>query len=208
MSCKISKNSGFTLVEILIAIFILGLVMATVLGTFTGIISSSREAEKRAELHQTGRALMDLISTDIRCIFGVPVEKKGPFFIGEEESVDEKSMSKMDFITANSLSFGLKRAPFLSEVGYRLKQDPEKETYSLWRRVQSPPESPYTEGGREVPICRIMKSFRLEFVTENDKNKDSAGSIPDAIIIEFSLSLDGEKGNFVTMVRPMIRVGG
>ena len=194
--------------EILIAIFILGLVLATVLGTFTGIISSSRLAEKRSELHQTARALMDLISTDIRCVFRQSLEEKGAFFIGDVEIVDGKSMAKMDFLTTNSLSFGLKRAPFLSEVGYRVKKDLKEETYSLWRRAQSPPEYPYTEGGREVPVCRILESFRLEFVKENDKKVNLANSIPKAIIIEFSLSLDGEKGNFVTMVRPMITVGG
>ena len=71
---QIRKNSGFTIMEILIAIFILGIVMATILGTFTGVISSSRHAEKKAELYQTGRAVMDLISADIRGIFKQPVE--------------------------------------------------------------------------------------------------------------------------------------
>ena len=84
--------------EILIAIFILGIVMATVLGTFTGIISNSREAEKRAELYQTGRALMDIISADIRGMFTLPAKGGGSFFIGN------------------------RRNPFLSEVGYRAKK--------------------------------------------------------------------------------------
>ncbi len=207
-SCKTSKNNGFTLLEILLAIFILGIVMATILGTFTGIISSSRGAEKRADLHQTGRALMDLISTDIRCIFRQPVERKGSFFMGELESVEGASMSKMDFVTTNSLSIGLKRDPFLSEVGYRVKRDLKENTYTLWRRAQSPPEYPYNEGGREVPLCRIMGSFKLEFIYDSDIKGDSSDLIPKAVIIDFSLNQDGEKENFRTMVRPMITLGG
>lgn len=207
-SCKTSTNSGFTLLEILIAIFILGIVMATILGTFTGIISSSIRAEKSSELHQTGRALMDLISTDIRCIFRQPVGGKGSFFMGEVESVEGKSMSRIDFVTTNSLSIGLKRAPFLSEVGYRVKRDLKEITYTLWRRAQSPPEYPYNEGGREVPLCRIMDSFKLEFIYNNDKKEDSSDLIPKAVVIDFSLSQDGEKENFRTMVRPMITLGG
>ena len=50
----VNRPSGFTLIEILIAILILGIVLSTILGGFTGIIASSREAEKRAELYQTG----------------------------------------------------------------------------------------------------------------------------------------------------------
>ena len=181
--------------------------MATVLGTFTGIISTSREAGKRAELYQTGRALMDIISTDIRGMLKY-AERGGSFFMGVMETVEGKSMSKMDFVTTNSLTIGTRRNPFLSEVGYRAKRNSKEDTYSLWRRSQSPPEQPLEEGGREVPLCRIIESFRLEFVYNNDRRKDLLNSIPEAIIIGFTLNLDGERANFDTMVRPMINVGG
>ena len=154
--------------EILIAIFILGIVMATVLGTFTGIISSSRQAEKKAELYQTGRAVIDLIAMDIRGIFKQPLKEGGSFFNGNSEMVEEKSMSRVEFITTHALPMGIKRNPFLSEVGYHVKKNMKKDTYSLWRRSQFPPEYPYGEGGREVPVCRIIDKFRLEFVYNND----------------------------------------
>jgi len=190
--------------EILIAISILGVIMATVLGTFTGVISSSRVAEKKAELYQTGRALMDLVSADIRCILGQVVEEKGFFFMGELEMVDGSSMSKMDLVTTNSLTIGIKRNPYLSEVGYRVKKNIKDNMYSLWRRSQSPPEYPYGDGGREVPVCRIIESFGLAFIHNNDKKESLSNLIPEAIIIYFTLNLEGEKENFMTMVRPMI----
>lgn len=201
-----SKNRGFTLIEILIAIFIFGIVMATILGTFTGIISSSRQAETKVELHQTGRAIIDLISTDLRSIFRLPV-KKGPFFVAVEESVEGKPMSRVDFITTNSLAKGVKGGSLLSEVGYRVTSDSKEHSYTLWRRSHSPPELPYNEGGREVPICRIVDSFKLEFVSNNDKKMELSHSIPKGIIIDLSLRMDGENEKFVTMVRPMITLG-
>ena len=201
---KLTKNNGFTLIEILIAIFILGIVMATVLGTFTGIISNSREAEKRAELYQTGRALMDIISADIRGMFRQPAKGGGSFFMGTMETVDGKSMSRMDFVTTNSSTIGNRKNPFLSEIGYRAKKDPTENIYSLWRRSQSPPEYPLGEGGREVPLCRVMESFRLEFVYNNDRKENLLNLTPEAIIIGFTLDLDGERENFDTMVRPMV----
>ena len=201
---QLRRNTGFTLMEILIAISILGVIMATVLGTFTGVISSSRIAEKKAELYQTGRALMDLVSADIRCILGQVVEEKGFFFMGELEMVDGSSMSKMDLVTTNSLTIGIKRNPYLSEVGYRVKKNIKDNMYSLWRRSQSPPEYPYGDGGREVPVCRIIESFRLAFIHNNDKKESLSNLIPEAIIIYFTLNLEGEKENFMTMVRPMI----
>jgi prepilin-type N-terminal cleavage/methylation domain-containing protein len=202
------KFYGFTLIEILIAILILGIVMATVIGTFTGIIFNSRHAEKRAELNQTGRALLDLISADIRGIYGKKIEAEGPFFLGTVETVEDLSVSKVDFITTNTLSIGLKRQLFLSEVGYHVKKNQEGDLYSLWRRAQSLPESPYEEGGRAVPVCRIVENFKLEFLSDNDIKEDLLHRIPVSIIINFTLNLDGERENFVTMVRPMISSGG
>ena len=58
-------EKGFTLLEILIAIFILAIIMAIVLGPFTGIMASSREAERKIDLYQTARSVMDIISADI-----------------------------------------------------------------------------------------------------------------------------------------------
>ena len=72
-------SGGFTLMEILLAISILGIILAAILGTFTGVISSSRTAETKSELYQTGRAVMDLISADIRGMLPVPVKQEESF---------------------------------------------------------------------------------------------------------------------------------
>ncbi|MFC1823014.1 prepilin-type N-terminal cleavage/methylation domain-containing protein [Thermodesulfobacteriota bacterium] len=200
----LKKSRGFTLLEIMIAIFILGIVLATIFGTFTGIISSSRNTENRVELYQTGRALMDLISMDIRGIFQATSENEGSFFIGVSEIILDQTMSKMDFVSTNSLQTGARSSELLSEVGYTVKKDRKSDLFSLWRRSQSPPESPYSEGGREVPVCRILESFKLEFILKNDRKKSLSNKIPDSIIIDFTLNLEGERENFVTMVKPMI----
>ena len=133
----LGKEKGFTLVEIVIAIFILGVVIATILGTFTGIIASSREAEKKAELYQTGRALMDLIAMDVRGIFKHLAGHENALFTGESEEIGDKTMSKMAFISTNFLETGSKKGRFLSEVGYRVEKNPDENLCVLLRRSQS-----------------------------------------------------------------------
>lgn len=196
-------HEGFTLLEILVAITILGIVMATILGTFTGIIAGSRDAEKKVELYQIGRVVMDLIATDIRGLYPVALEGAGAFFLGEEETLGGQSVSRMDFITTNTLTMGARQNPFLSEVGYRLKRDPADERIALWRRSQAPTEYPFDTGGREVPVCRIIESFSLEFVHNGDRKRSLLYVFPEAIVIDMTLNLDGERERFVTMVRPM-----
>jgi prepilin-type N-terminal cleavage/methylation domain-containing protein len=202
------RNQGFTLLEILIAIFLLALVMGIVLGPFTGIIASSRDAERKVDLYQTARALMDILSADIRGIYA-PVENEDLAFEASLESVDLSTpMPRLDFVTTHSLAIGPQKNPFLTEVGYRLRKDSNSGIYTLWRRAESPPAGPLDKGGREIPICRIVERFKLEFLYGDEATTELTDQIPRAIIIDFTLNLDGERENFVTMVRPMITAGG
>jgi prepilin-type N-terminal cleavage/methylation domain-containing protein len=202
------EKKGFTLLEILIAIFILAIIMTIVLGPFTGIMASSREAERKVDLYQTARSLMDLISADIRGVFPQPAGDEGHFFrVTEEESEGITTMPRLDFITTHSLSIGPPRARFLSEVTYLLRKNPKNELYTLIRRSESPPSEPFDEGGKEVPLCRTIESFRIQSVSEDEATKGITGEIPRALVIDFTLNLEGEKENFVTMVRPMVAAG-
>lgn len=203
-SIKLAGQHGFTLAEILIAVFILSIVMATILGTFTGVISSSREAETRSELYQTGRALMDLITTDIRCLFPQTTAAGNTFFRGETVSPAGVESSSMSFVTTNTLTMGKTRDPFLSAVTYRLEKDQNGSGSVLWRRAESPATPPFDEGGREVPICRIVEKFHLEFMSEGAIRKDLIDILPEAVKVELVLNLDGHRETFLTMVRPMV----
>jgi len=196
---------AFTLAEILVAVTIIALILTTVLGTFTGVLSSARDAEKKAELYQTGRTVLDLLCADLRGFKPINHLEGGVFFIGDHETVDGgPDMSKADFVTTHSLWMGIARVPYLSEVGYRVKRNPQGGLYSLWRRSQQPPQEPYLEGGSEIPICRILESFRLDFITQDDKLDSLLYVAPAAVIVSFTLNLEGERESFVTMVRPMV----
>ncbi len=199
-------QQGFTLAEILIAVFILSMVMAVILGTFTGVISSSREAETRSELYQTGRALMDLITTDIRCLFPQETEAGTHYFRGETVSLRGTDVSGMSFVTTNALTMGKAHAPYLSAVTYRLVDDPDGPGSILLRRAESPATPPFDEGGREVPICRIVEKFHLEFMSEGAIRKDLIDILPEAVKVELVLNLEGHRETFLTMVRPMVTV--
>lgn len=201
-----NTQHGFTLLEILIATTMTALILATLFWLFTGIVSSSQNASKRAELYQSGRALMDLLCSDIRGLFPLITPEQEIFFVGfGGSSDDDPELTTMDLITTYTLPVGVERSHFLCEVSYKVKKNPTDPLYSLWRRVETPPILPYDEGGRDVPICRMVESFRLEFLYNNDTKHSLSGVVPDAIVLSFTLNLEGESEHFVTMVRPMIR---
>jgi len=53
------RSGGSRLVEILIAIFILGLVMATVYASYSGILTTSHTMEEELDIYKMARAAMD-----------------------------------------------------------------------------------------------------------------------------------------------------
>src|SRR5271169_1451866 len=75
-------HSGFTLVEILIAIFILGLVMATVYVSYSGILKTAHQMEEEGNIYKMARTSMDRMITDLSSLqpsagyFDLRAEKK------------------------------------------------------------------------------------------------------------------------------------
>jgi len=201
---------GFTLIEILIAVTAIGIILSAVFGIFNGMMSSAAVASTRAELYQTGRAVMDLMCADIRGLMPLSTPEGGIFFRGiSTNSLEDRERTELAFITTHALTIGADRNPFLSEIGYRVKKNPKDDLYSLWRRAESPPSIPYEEGGSEVPVCRILENFQLGFKRGGNTKQDlNEGGVPDAIVLSFTLNLDGEKERFITMVSPMVKSPG
>ncbi len=52
-----NKNNGFTLIEILVVVTIIGLLTATAAVTYTAFLKQSRDAKRKTDLEQTRAAL-------------------------------------------------------------------------------------------------------------------------------------------------------
>ena len=62
---KIHRGTGFTLVEVLIAIFILSVVMSTVYVAYSGTLKVSRQMEEEGNAYKMARLTMDRIIRDL-----------------------------------------------------------------------------------------------------------------------------------------------
>jgi prepilin-type N-terminal cleavage/methylation domain-containing protein len=77
------SQRGFTLLEILVAVAILGIVMATVYGTTASTLSATRYAEERAEVDSLGRDVVLRMADELEGalplgFFGVPGQQQVP----------------------------------------------------------------------------------------------------------------------------------
>jgi len=153
------SEKGFTLLEILIAIFILAIIMTIVLGPFTGIMASSRKPRERL----TSIRLPDRSWISLRPI------SVGFFLSLLEMKVMRSRPPRKGSRDDDHAAIGLCNHPFtpdrpqrnrfLSEVTYFLRKNPKDEMYTLIRRSESPPSEPFDEGEKR---CSVQDNRKLQ----------------------------------------------
>jgi general secretion pathway protein J len=64
------EAGGFTLLEILVALAVLGLIMGAVYGSYRAVTTSIVDLEPRMDLEQKGRFFVQRLSRQVRCCYG------------------------------------------------------------------------------------------------------------------------------------------
>lgn len=193
MSILQRPREGFTLIEILIAIFILGLVMATVYASYTGTLKTARQLEEEGDIYKMARASMDRIIKDLSS----PQISSGSFDLRTEKiKLGGREFHSIFFWSASHLAFGDSRDEGRpAAISYYVKKNDDNKSFSLWRTDVSgskPNGTENTEGG--FVICRNIDTFRLTFYDPSGTETDSwdssvsggnqTGKIPAAVKIE------------------------
>jgi general secretion pathway protein J len=205
-------SSGFTLVEILIAIFILSLVMATVYVSYTGTLKNSRQLEEEGSIYQMARASMDRIIKDLSSL-----QKSSDSFDlhAEKKKSGNHEFHSVSFWSSSHLAFGEDESEGRpAEISYYVQEDDDGKSFSLRRADVAgtkPDDSKKTEGG--FIICKNIDAFRLTFYDAAGEESDlwsasstpgqEKGKAPEAIKIELFLvnPADSEKPyKFMTKV--------
>ncbi len=212
LRCR-TTNRGFTLIEVLLAIFIGSLVLLTLYASFFQIIKSKEIAESELELYHEARVIMTRVSEDLASIYArgnVYDDKSG--YISAVPILEGGTESDQSFIRFTSLS----RNPGLSErdsdqalISYFTLQDEETELYKLYRS-----ENPYFEEDSNVvsyPVSDHVILFRLNYmdglVIDDESFSDSwntneAGKLPDLIELVLVLKSPREEDvEFRTLIK-------
>ena len=144
LNIKPCANRGFTLLEILIAIFMLALVVSAVFGAFSGTFKVVSETEVQEEIYATARVALERISEDLASVCGGSLSKgEQPqagatrqqfLFVGEDHQVDDKSADTLRFLSSAHLSFKAGRqAEGPAEINYYTEYREETGELTLYR---------------------------------------------------------------------------
>jgi general secretion pathway protein J len=206
------RAKGFTLIEILIAVFILGIVLSTVYASYTGTFRTIRATETDAELYGMARTVLERMTRDLEAVAawkGAFTFTARPYYLGDRE------FTRLIFRSTAHIAFGEKEEPEgIAVIEYGVEEGTEKEGYVL-SRSDSLQRDP---GKEEAPTGGFLLCDRVETLTYRffnsvgkesstwDNGDDEAQKKKAPAMIEIRLGLVNENDRehpypFVTRVR-------
>jgi prepilin-type N-terminal cleavage/methylation domain-containing protein len=162
------KARGFTLLEILISIFILVLVVSAVFGAFSGTFKVVTETEVQGEIYAAARVALERISEDLASVYvGILAKTEQPetgatrqrfLFVGKDHKVDEQNADALRFLSWAHVSFKAGRqSEGPAEINYYTQYREETGELTLYR-ADTPDylESP-EDGQGGLLLCEGLK---------------------------------------------------
>ena len=169
-----TTNDGFTLIEVLLAVFIASIVMAVLYASFFQIIKAKEKVEEELELYHEARVIFSKITRDLVTAFprsnlnSVSSNSAGDYFIAGQEN----NFSYLVFTSLSRTPAPDSKESDQTEISYFVIQnEDDPELFVLMRRDN--PAIGMDERGTEYPISERIVGFTLSFLDENALNSET-----------------------------------
>jgi general secretion pathway protein J len=210
-------HSGFTLLEILIAIFIFAILVTTIFGSYNSVFTGAEEINQGVISYEMARNCLNRMIFDLESIhLSLPPQYTPPDFngtpdpyriVGDINNIENQSFPKLRFTSTAHVSFGGKTESHIAEIIYYV-QATDDDNYLLRRADNLYPYEEIEENSGDPVLCENLKSLTFKYYdregTEYDlwdsDTEDFGYATPAAIGI--TLELVGATGSlwFETMV--------
>jgi general secretion pathway protein J len=196
---------GFTLVEVLIAILILGTVLTTIYASYTGTFRITRDMEDGDEIYDMARSTLERVVMDLASVksYGGSFD----FVLKRVTIRGNPVMSSLVFTSASHLDFeDTERGGGLASISYTIEEDKEDEGFILYRK-DTPKENSNTDiaANEGFMLCNRLQSLSFkfydasgrEFETWDSKSADGLqkNKAPSAIYIDLEFVNRADKNH-------------
>lgn len=164
---KILKKNGFTLIEILIAIFILATVLTTVYAAYTGTFKLVKYTRSGDDIYSMARTAINRMAEDMESVCGY--RGSFEFVSGEIETGDFMELS---FLSSSHLNFDDERSSGIAMINYSVVKDDAEDSYILKRRdeLYRGGTTEGKEGG--YILCYGLQSLTYKFYGSSEVEYD------------------------------------
>ncbi len=183
-------SRGFTLIEILIAIFILGVVLTTIYAAYTGTMTVIKQLNSESRVYQMARITLDRMSRDLSSL-----QRAGDVFVlqSQKTAVGRSEFGSLLTWSSSHLVFEEDEVPGApATIFYFVKEDKDG-GFSLWRSdvADSKPNTDTRSAGGVI-ICENLQALNLKFYDEGGAEHDTWDT---------ASSAEGQKGKPPVLVQ-------
>jgi general secretion pathway protein J len=171
------KRNGFTLIEILIAIFILTTVLTTVYAAYTGTFRIAKDTRLGDNIYSMARTAMNRMTKDLESVCGY----RSSFKFASTKSEDFMELS---FLSSAHLNFYDEKSSGIAVINYFIVEGDKKESRILKRKdelYRNQPEEAEEEVSRDggYILCEGLQSLTYKFYDNSGEEYDSWDSHSD-----------------------------
>jgi general secretion pathway protein J len=187
---------GFTLVELLIAIFIFAIVVSAVYGSYRATFQIVHGSEYRLRIANSARVVLERVTEDLGSI----VTGTGGVFSGETHAFSGKRGDSLSFVSNAHLV--LSKTDTVSGpalISYQVEADEETGLLNLYRSdiVLLPGTETDSDDARKHLICRGLQEFQFTYL-DQDGNETDDWQVEE--IVSGGEGADTEKSSFPSLV--------
>lgn len=214
-----TSEAGFTLFEILIAIFIFAIVVTTIFGSYNFVFSTVDDLDRTLTIDETARNCLDRMVFDLQGLYvSLPPEYQKPEFnappdlyrfAGEIETVANEAFPRLRFCSLAHVALERSQREGVAQIVYYVQPD-GNDSFVLRRSDTLYPYAPYEpfQGKGSDPIlCDDLKSLKIIYYDlegNEDDHWDSESdafryATPRAVGIELELGRGSASRRFATM---------
>ena len=217
LTSKRKPERGFTLVELLLAIFILSLVVTTVLASYNAVFSTTGDLKSSSNIYEMAKNCLKRMTVDLESIYIVqpPIYKQPEFddepsdfrVVGLSKDLSGTGFAELRFTSRAHLPLENSHRRGIAEIVYYV-QAREDGSQVLKRSDNLYPYPEFEEKGSDPTLCEHVKSLAFTFPDDEGSEKDSwdsesdsfAYATPRAIGIELEIGDETRSHTFKTLV--------
>ncbi|MBF0119963.1 MAG: prepilin-type N-terminal cleavage/methylation domain-containing protein [Desulfobacterales bacterium] len=175
------KTYGFTLIEIVIATFLLSIIVTTIFGSYRVVFSNVDIIEKGIDYREMGQNCLNRMLADFNSLYVLmpPLYKPPDFnaepspyrFVGEVSHIGNNNFPKIRFASFAHVPLSEEKKGGIAEIVYYVSEV-EDGKYVLRRSDKLEPFEPFQEKKSDPIICEEIKSFNVKYFGQDGKEQD------------------------------------